>query len=342
MRREIKRGLEDVTPDFKNSKECVRQRILKPTKSKSYMPRVVLGCFMLLSIVVFSVFTQQNTRVQSFSPETLAMYSILNDSDQTEHYKRDLVIAEYGARQGVDLSKRVVNERVEALIAAFPTSFEKAIQQKNIPLADYKKHYLTLQAQRDLTYEALLPTYAQHFPRIQEELLSTLLLFDAAKAVGADLEYGEMEDIQAVVVDETDELLTVLRLQKADFLEEQLIIYPKNEVQHFEIGDTILLKNSYVITKFKKKIRKYAVSESIEKIAPQPVPLMQKQITQLLEQGSWQPVQPETKPVAPIVTANGEYSVWDEDALIIGDGELGIVIPKAVVKQWFKAWQEVH
>lgn len=340
MRDEIKKGLRDVTPDLTASKARVQQRVLTSARAPSFMPRIALGCCILLSVLLVSVFAQQDARVQGYSPETLAMY--INVTDPIMWYKRDLIIAEYGASQGVDMSKRLVNERVEALVEAFPTSFEKVIQQHHITLADYKKHYLTLQAQKELTYEALLPVYAQNFPRVQTELLSMLLLFDAAKALGAELTYGEMEDIQAIVVDETDELLTVLRLQKADFLEEQLIIYPKNEEQHFEIGDTILLKNSYVITKFKGEIRKYAVSESVEKIAAQPVPLMQKQVTQLLEQANWTPIQPMTKPVATIFTANGEYSVWDDDALIIGDGKLGIVIPKDVLKQSMEAWQSVH
>jgi len=340
MKSEIKKALLEATPDLQESKSRVRKAVLQlPKKQHSRIPRLVSGCLILLLIILIFVERQSDEYVQGFSETTLNMYGLLDDADHSERYRKDLLLLKYGERKGVKLSKQDVKKLVASYEAELPSSFEKVLQRNGITKESYKEQYLTLIAQVQLVRESLLPHYKQMYPQFHQVIHEQLLLLDAVEEVHMkDINLGAVVDIHAIVLYEGKNARILALMDKKRLLEEQLIIMPIHDELTLKTGDEVLLKNSF-LTGFVTKtgFKYFAVSQNITEIITNKsttIPAMQKKLSTLFEQMTWQNISQTKEPDMQLITMNGNYSVWYGDDIVIGSGDKGFIISKEKVQDW--------
>lgn len=339
MKSEIKKSLLEATPDLQESKSRVRKAVLQlPKKQHSRKPLLVSGCLILLLIILIFVERQSDEYVQGYSETTLNMYG-LDDADHSERYRNDLLLLKYGKRKGVKLSKQDVTKLVASYEAELPSSFDKILQRKGITKEAYKEQYLTLIAQVQLVREALLPHYKQMYPQFHQEVHAQLLLLDAVEEEHMeDMNWGAVVDIHAIVLYEGKNARILALMDKKRLIEEQLIIMPIRDELTLKTGDEVLLENSYMPGFVTKTGFKYfAVSQNITEITTNKsttIPAIQKKLSTLFEQMTWQNISQTKEPDMQLITMNGNYSVWYGDDIVIGSGDKGFIISKEQVQEW--------
>lgn len=340
MKDEIKHGLLNVTPDLQQSKSRVRKAVLhSPARKKQLLPRFIFGCLVLLSIVLVATEWQTNNRVQGFSEETLRMYGLLDNGDYTERYRTDLLIAKYGELKGVKISKQDVKERVAAYESELIHTFDKVLRKNNITRKAYKEQYLTLRAHVHLVWEALLPYYEQHYPQFHSAIHSKLLLLDAVEEVGEeDLSFAVATNFRAIVLYEGENARVLALVDEKKWLEEQLIIMPIRDAHTLKTGDEVLLEDSFMIGVVKeKKYQKFVVSQDVTVVTENKtkiMPAMQKKISTLFEQMTWQNIKQTEEPDVQLKTLSGNYSVWYGDDIVIGSNGKGFIVSKEMIQEW--------
>lgn len=340
MNSDIKNSLLEATPDLQESKSRVRKAVLQfPKKQHSQIPRLVFGCLILLLIILIFVEQQSDEYVQGFSETTLSMYGLLDDVDYSERYRNDLLLLKYGKHKGVKLRKRDLKKMVASYEAELPKSFDKVLQRNGITKEVYKEQYLKLIAQVQLVREALLPHYKQMYPQFHQEVHAQLLLFDAVEEERIeDINWGAVVDIHAIVLYEGKNARILALMDTKRLIEEQLIITPIRDELTFKTGDEVLLKNSFLTGIATKTGMKYfAVSKNITEITTNNstiIPAIQKKLSTLFEQMTWQDISQTKEPDMQLITMNGNYSVWYGDDIVIGSGDKGFIISKEQVQEW--------
>lgn len=340
MRDEIKKGLLDVTPDLQDSKSRVREAVLQfPKKQNSIMPRFVFGGFIVLLIIFISTTWQSDNYVQGFSEETLNMYGLLDDEDNSEQYRKDLILAKYGELKGIEVSKRDVKKLIASYEAELPNSFDKVLKKNGITKSAYKEEFLTLKAQLQIVRESLLPHYEQMYPQFHQEIHAQLLLFDAVEEVDAkEKNFGAAVNIRAVVLYEGENARILALMDEKRLIEEQLIFMPIRDKLKLKTGDEVLLENSLLISILTESgVKQFAVSQDITEITTNKttkIPAMQKKLNTLIKQMPWQNISQTKEPDVQLITMSGNYSVWYGDDIVIGSGNKGFIIRKEKLKEW--------
>lgn len=340
MKDEIKQGLLDVTPDLQQSKSRVRKAVLhSPTRKKQLFPRFIFGCLILLSIVLVATEWQTNNRVQGFSEETLKMYGLLDNGDHTEDYRTDLLIAKYGELKGIKVSKQDVKERVSSYESELIHTFDKVLEKNKITKTAYKEQYLTLKAHVQLVREALLPYYEQRYPQFHSEIQAKLMVLEAVEEVGEeDLSFAVATNFRAIVLYEGENARILALIDEKKWLEEQLIIMPIRDTHTLKTGDEVLLENSFMIGVVKeKKYGQFVVSQDVTVVTEnktQIMPAMQKKISTLVEQMTWENITQTEEPDMQLKTLSGNYSVWYGDDIVIGSNSKGFIVSKEMIQEW--------
>lgn len=338
MKNEIKKGLLDATPDLQQSKERVRKAVLQPSKMQ-LMPRFVLGCFIILSIVLVSTHWKINEQVQGFSEETLNMYGLLHDADSSEEYQKDLLLAKYGELKGIEISGQAVKNLIASYEAELPNNFDKLLRKNGITSAAYKEQYLTLKAKVQFIRNQLLPQYEKMYPQFHQEIHAQLLLFDAVEEVDTDtMPFAATTTIPAIVLYEGENARVLASLDEKRLVEEQLYIMPIHDELTLKTGDQVLLENSFITSvQTKDDFKQFVVSQDIKVVTKDKtklIPAMQKEVNTLFKQMTWQNISQSDEHDVQLKTASGLYSVWFRDGLVIGSGDKGFVISKEILKKW--------
>jgi len=343
MKDEIKRGLLDVTPDLQQSKSRIRKAVLhSPTRKKQLLPKFIFGFLILLSIISVATEWQTNNRVQGFSEETLKMYGLPSDGDYTEEYRTDLLIAKYGELKGVEISKQDVKELVASYESELPRTFDRMLEKNGLTRTAYKEQYLMLKAHVQLVREVLLPYYEQHYPQFHSEIHAKLMLLDAVEEVGEeDLSFAVATNFRAIVLYEGENARILALIDEKQWLEEQLIIMPIRDTHTLKTGDEVLLENSFMLGVLKeKKYWNFVVSQDVTVVTENKakiIPTMQKKISTLFEQMTWQNISQTEEPDVQLKTLNGNYSVWYGDDIVIGSNDKGFIVSKEMLQEWAEA-----
>ena len=303
------------------------------------MPRFVFGSFILLLIILVSTTWQSDDYVQGFSEETLNMYGLLDDEDNSEQYHKDLIIVKYGAFKNIEVSKQDVKKLISSYEAELPHSFDKVLKKNGITKSAYKEHFLTLKAHVQIVRESLLPHYGQMYPQFHQEIHEQLLLFDAVKEVGTEEDsFGASVNIRAVVLYEGKNARILTLIDEKKLIEEQLIIMPIRDKLTLKTGDEVILKNSLLTSVLTETgVRQFVVSQDITEITTDKttkIPAMQKELKTLFEQINWENITKTKDPDVELLTMSGNYSVWYGDDIVIGSGDKGFIIRKEKLKTW--------
>lgn len=342
MRDEIKKGLLDVTPDLQDSKSRVREAVLQfPQKqnSSSLMPRFVFGSFIVLLIIFITTTWQSDNYVQGFSEETLNMYGLLDDEDNSEQYRKDLTLVKYGELKGIEVSRQDVKKIIASYEAELPKSFDKVLKKNGITKSAYKEQFLTLKAHLQIVRESLIPHYEQMYPQFHQEILDQLLLFDAVEEVDAKgKNFGAVVNIRAVVLYEGENARILALMEEKRLIEEQLIFMPIRDKLTLKTGDEVLLGNSLLTSILTKSgVKQFAVTQDITKITTNKttnIPAMPKKLNTLIKQMPLQNIPQTEEPDVQLITISGNYSVWYGNDIIIGSGDKGFIIRKEKLKEW--------
>lgn len=340
MKDEIKQGLLDVTPDLQQSKSRVRKAVLhSPTRKKQLFPRFIFGCLILLSIVLVATEWQTNNRVQGFSEETLKMYGLLDDGDHTEDYRTDLLIAKYGELKGIKINKQDVKELVSSYESELIHTFDKVLEKNKITKTAYKEQYLTLKAHVQLVREALLPYYEQRYPQFHSEIHAKLMVLDAVEEVEEEeMSFAAATNFPAIVLYEGGNARILALLDEKHWGGKQLVIMPIRDTHTLKTGDEVLLENSFMIGVVKeKKYGQFVVSQDVTVVTENKtkiMPAMQKKISTLFEQMTWQNITQTEEPDMQLKTLSGNYSVWYGDDIVIGSNNKGFIVSKEMLREW--------